>query len=196
MADIAIFSELSDRLRAGIRPSAEGVFLVDEALDKILESFAVQSILTPLPAVGSSVPSNISGPAADAGVERLTKNQRKRLNLKKMQEAAAAARSLDQPAGKGSGAGRDTGYDPNRVKGGGKKGGKKGQNMPAELRGFDATKDGKRLCFDYHCRGCQFAAPGAWCKKGWHSCPFPSCNLHHTVSEHRAMGSASSTQTV
>ena len=194
MADIAIFTELSDRLRTGIRPSADGVFPIDVALDKILESFAVQSLLTPLPAAPNPVSHSISGPAADVGVERLSKNQRKRLNLKKLKEEAAAAKTFDPPTGKGSGSSRETGYEPNR-KGGGKKGGKKGQNMPSELRGFEPTKDGKRLCFDYHCRGCQFAAPGAWCRKGWHSCPFPSCNLHHTVAEHRACGSASAAQT-
>ena len=70
--------------------------------------------------------------------------------------------------GKGKGAGKGAG----KGKGGKQSKGKPYSSLPAELEGMNATtKHGKKYCFAFNlANGCEYAKPGAWCKKGLHGC--------------------------
>jgi len=74
----------------------------------------------------------------------------------------------------------------------GRKGKEKGKGkgkdapLPEGLRDgkHQATSgDGRRICFGYNLKGCEHAAAGKQCKKGWHICSVKGCKGTHPASE-------------
>eukprot|EP00973_Karenia_brevis_P033392 4604735-Karenia_brevis.AAC.1 len=56
--------------------------------------------------------------------------------------------------------------------------------MPRQLIGMAReTADGRQLCFKWNIDGCDKAAAGQRCPKGWHFCCRPGCFKEHSLKD-------------
>jgi hypothetical protein len=78
--------------------------------------------------------------------------------------------------GKGKGKGK---YKGKKGRGGGDAA---GPRIPKEFIGLQTkTKEGENLCYGFSLAGCDKAAPGKKCHKGWHKCP--KCLGNHSLKD-------------
>lgn len=70
-----------------------------------------------------------------------------------------------------------------KSKGKGKKG--KTPPLPLSLKGkWHRMANGDPICFAYNIGGCDLAADGKRCQKGWHVCAEPRCLMDHPLPKH------------
>ncbi len=188
-ADQAVFLELADQTRTGIRVRPDGKRPIDELMTSCTKTFEIVALLTNQPArnQGNLRRQDEFQPVDQepAGKkQRAPKTQRLQATIAKLQADLRDARSAnvqgqprggaprwDQPKGKGKGAGP----------------------MPKGLIGkARTTEDGRPICFNFNLEGCPNAQRGDRCPRGFHVCAEPGCEGNHPLHEHsnkRARGS-------
>ncbi len=167
--DRAIFVELSERTRDGLRRGVDGVLPIDKEIDDVLKSFDIVALVTPLPQVPASNKRERPQDDQDAGKpgKAGSRAARRKENRAAAQEAALQKLRDEintlRSANKG---------DNNK----GKAQGKGKGNVPRELLGkTTVTSDGVPICFNYNLNGCSDARPGERCRRGLHVCAEPGC---------------------
>ena len=164
-ADQKVFSILQSKCRDGLRAKGAGGRPIDNLMERVLDSAAIQMLVMPIAVRGGGGGSRAE---ADDGDKRSKAQKRKN----RAAEEEGRKRAKEDTLGK---------------KGAGKKGG--GVPVPVELRGLSSqTKDGRNLCFGYNAKaGCQHGGgvkKGGRCKRGYHLCMVPGCEGEHPAFEH------------
>ncbi len=186
-ADKAIFRDVADRTRDGIKIRPDGTRPVDQELPKALETWNVNALLTPLPRApqsGGGQKRARGDDDADHDPTALSKRGKQRLNQKRRANTQAAAlerlqnevntlrseRAATAPAPRGKGA----------EKGKGRPG-----PMPKPLIGkARETNEGVPICYNFNMGGCRDAEPGGRCPRGLHVCAEPGCFQAHPLYRH------------
>jgi hypothetical protein len=164
-ADTEVFRVLVQRTRAGVRRLPDGSLPLDNHVQAVLDSVAVNMLLLP-PAGRAAAPVRPTA-AAVPGVE--SKGVRKRKAAAEKKKALA------------------TGGGPPDKKTDTKKVAQTRSRMPEELIGCDNVVGGKNVCFGFNMRcGCpsKDIKPGDRCAKGFHICCVTGCGKDHSKVNH------------
>ena len=191
-ADRALWDKLSSTCRAGVRRGSDGKLPLEKVFTTTMVDPMVQLTFAPVfrsatgqlggqpTGTGSSGSgSRPRGVDADTSVTRELKKLRRELN-----ETRAECKRLRSFSGN-----REKSRSPVRARG--KPAAKRGAGsfrpgVPKELQTkVTRTESGEPLCFGYNIDGCDKAAPGARCPKGWHICAEPKCGGVHSLREQR-----------
>ena len=159
-ADKEIWKQMARMCDKGIRATTPRDPLpVDQNIEKVLDSVAVNMILMPLakaPGGQKRQPDDQDGGGKAAG-----RAGRKRRRGQGSQPASAPSAGQQKGTDKGKGRGWDV-------------------PMPRELRGgVPCLPDKTPICFGYNTGRCKAVAPGARCPKGVHVCCKPGCGGLH-----------------
>ena len=168
--------------REGIRPSG-GVAPLEAILDRAITSAEIRLRLAPLPA-GSG--SGIKRKHDDLEPETANKAKHSPDDIAKLKRTIenltgqvrnlkSRGSSKQPPTGKGNkGLGRGSKGMMGRSY-------KSTVKMPPELVGQSLMTDqGEPICYSYNLDGCNEAAPGQRCPRGWHMCTPPGCQDVHS----------------
>ncbi len=186
-ADKAIFRDVADRTREGIKMRPDGTRPVDLELPKALETWSVNAMLTPLPKAvlaGGGQKRGRDDEDADNEPSGLGKKGKQRSNQRK--RAAAQAAALEKLQNEVNSLRAERGAAAPAQRG---KGAEKGKNrngpMPKPLIGKSReTNDGTPICFNFNMGGCRDAEPGGRCPRGLHVCAEPGCYQAHPLYRH------------
>ena len=186
-ADLELFKFLMKHSREGIRPSG-GVAPLEAILDRAITSAEIRLRLAPLPA-GSG--SGIKRKHDDLEPETANKAKHSPDDIAKLKRTIenltgqvrnlkSRGSSKQPPTGKGNkGLGRGSKGMMGRSY-------KSTVKMPPELVGQSPMTDqGEPICYSYNLDGCNEAAPGQRCPKGWHVCTRPGCQAVHSQRNHK-----------
>ena len=170
-ADAEVFRMFSQEVKTGIARRPDGVYPLEAPLARVLASARIQQILQPLVKLEKSVSKEQNKGKADPV-------------SKQVQDAVAhaVAQALKKrgPGGGGGDGGGNKG-DDSKPKGKGSK-----TLRPKELFDMDVTtKDGEPICFGFNLDGCDKAAPGERCYKGFHVCARKGCQKAHPQRDHK-----------
>ncbi len=186
-ADKAIFRDVADRTREGIKLRPDGTRPVDQELPKALETWSVNAMLTPLPRALSTGGHQKRGrDEDDADFEPTGISKRAKQRAGQRTRAAAQAAALAKLQNEVSSLRADRGAAVAAPRG---KGAEKGKNrfgpMPKPLIGkARETNDGVPICFNFNMNGCKDAEPGGRCPRGLHVCVEPGCFQAHPLYRH------------
>ena len=164
-ADTEVFKVLVQRTRAGVRRLPDGTLPLDNHVQAVLDSVAVNMLLL-LPAGRAAAPVKTTAAAA-TGVE--SRGVRKRKAAVEKKKALAS------------------GGGPPDKKTDTKKVAQTRSRMPEELIGCDNVVGGKNVCFGFNMRcGCpsKDIKPGDRCAKGFHICCVAGCGKDHSKVNH------------
>ncbi len=184
--DKAVFIELGERTRDGIRRLANGTLPLDNEIDDVLRSFEVVALVTPLPQRASTGTAKRANAPETEEEEPKPGRMAQRRAAKRNRAAAqeAALQKLRQEVSSLKSAGRD---EVSKGKGKGR------SNVPRELIGKTTTMpDGTPICFNYNLGGCNDAQPGDKCRRGLHVCAEPGCQSRTHALRRHGGGAASS----
>lgn len=164
-ADKRLWQRLAEACRSGIRPVASAVGVtkpLEAAMQIWCHHTEVLYFMQPLPAMGNS-----GGVARDEvdGVNR-GKGKGRGKNRGKNKVVKNGDWSPEKTSRQGKGKGRASGDDKKKV--------------PKGCCGM--TADGKRICFAFNGDGCQAAAVGETCPRGFHVCGRKACFGLHPMS--------------
>ncbi len=180
-ADQAVFLELADQTRMGIRIKPDGKRPIDELMVSCTKTFEIVALLTNQPAKGPGGPrKRDDSPPRDQDTsnkrQRPGRSARLQATIAKLQADLREAKSANtQSATKG-------GYRSDNPKG---KGRGSGPVMPKGLIGkARTTEDGRPICFNFNLDGCPNAQRGDRCPRGYHVCAEPGCEGNHPIQEH------------
>ena len=163
-ADRFLFDWLSEDTREGVRGIAASGLPLDRFLERHLDTNKFNMLLCPLARIGSSGASSSSqAPANDRNPRPNNKDKQERQiehlknqveNLKRKQQGEQRQQRAKKPATKSKTSGP----------------------MPRELRGHLSSTSKGNICFSANTQaGCQDAALGGVCRKGWHICCHRIC---------------------
>ncbi len=186
-ADKAIFRDVADRTREGIKLRPDGTRPVDQELPKALETWGINAMLTPLPKALQSNSGQKRGREDDEADDEPVaggKRSKQRNNQRKRAVAQAAALEKLQNEVNTLRAGKGAAAPAQRGKGA-EKGKYKSGPMPKALIGkARETSDGTPICFNFNMGGCRDAEPGGRCPRGLHVCAEPGCYQSHPLYRH------------
>ena len=180
-ADVELFHHMMKATRRGIKPTAEGNFPVEDALKVAMDAAEVRLHLQPLQSRGTQQPTRLvtlkrSSPgSSDDYQDRSQKTiEGLQTQIRQLRAGSTGSQKKGAKGQKGGGGGQ---------KGGSKGGGSKNP-MPHDLIGMERYWNNEPICYGYNLAGCDKAAPGVKCPKGWHVCCRPGCFQHHGQRAH------------
>jgi hypothetical protein len=165
-ADTEVFRVLVQRTRSGIRRLPDGTLPLDNHVQTVLDSVAVNRLL--LPPQGRAAAS--AATTATTAADKDSRGQRKRKNAAERKKNSASS-----------------GAQPDKKNDDKKGDAKRAKRMPEELIGCENSVGGKFVCYGYNMRcGCpsKDVKPGARCAKGFHLCCVSGCGKDHSKVNH------------
>lgn len=171
-ADMELFKTMMRESRGGIKPTGAGQPLKDVFIEA-MKTTDVRMHLQPLQGASKRRADQMSESSSSKDDE-LTKMRRGQLRNKGAAKGASrASSSSTTPPSKAA-----------KSKG---KGGKRWLiKLPPPLIGMSpTTPDNEPICYNFNLKGCDGAAPGERCERGWHVCMMPGCTKPHSVKGHK-----------
>ena len=180
-ADLALFHYMMRATRKGIRMLSNGTFPLEDAIVEASKAVEVRLLLQPLQGASSKRKADDAFPSNEHSNKN--KSDRQAETIKQLQNRVAKLQSNT-----GDNDNKRTG-DKRGSKGSGKSSKPAARSafirMPSDLRGMEPmTADGEPICFSFNLGGCDRAAPGEKCPKGWHKCCRKGCNASHSQKNH------------
>lgn len=180
-ADMELFKTMMRESRGGIKPNGAGQPLKD-VFTEAMKATEVRMHLQPLQ--GTKRKSDQSLDSSSTKDEELRKLQRQVMNLEGRLKNKGFSKGKSQASTSASP--RASSRSSSKSKGKGKRWLVK---LPPALIGMSpTTADNEPICYNFNLAGCDGAAPGERCDRGWHVCMMPGCGKPHSVKNHKNGG--------